>query len=158
MLKPFFDWFQTLAFSIAFRESTWMFAVIEATHLLAIAVFVGAVLIVDLRLLGTGLKERSLPQVARDAHPWLIGSIVALFVTGVPMIMGNGEKYYFSDFFWEKMTVLLVALIYTFTIRRMVLRTDESRPRPALNKAVGLGSMALWLIVTVWGRLIGLLS
>ena len=30
MMKPFFDWFQTLAFSVAFRESTWMFAVIEA--------------------------------------------------------------------------------------------------------------------------------
>ena len=62
MLKPFFDWFATLAFSMAFRESTWMFAVIEATHLLALATFAGAILMVDLRLLGSGLKDRPVAQ------------------------------------------------------------------------------------------------
>ena len=34
------------------------------------------------------------------------------------MVMGNGEKDYYSAFFWEKMVVLVVAFIYTFTIRR----------------------------------------
>jgi uncharacterized protein DUF6644 len=158
MMKPFFDWFQTLAFSVAFRSSTWMFAVIEATHLLALAVFFGAVLMVDLRLLGSGLKERPISQVARDAHPWLVGSLIGLLVTGVPMIMGNGEKYYYSDFFWQKMVILVVAFIYTFTIRGMLIRADEGRVRPIWHKAVGLGSIVLWVFVAVWGRLIGLLS
>src|ERR1700749_5150352 len=158
MLKPFFDWFQTLAFSIAFRESTWMFAVIEATHLLALATFAGAVLMVDLRLLGSGLKERPLAQVARDAQPWLWGSLFALFATGVPMIMGNGEKYYFSEYFWQKMAVLVVALIYTFTIRRRYLKVEEGQMRPVWRKTVGLASIALWLFVAVWGRFIGLLT
>jgi hypothetical protein len=158
MLKPFFDWFQTLAFSHAFRESVWMFAVIEASHLLALAVFAGAILMVDLRLLGTGLKDRPLAQVARDAQPWLIGSIIGLLVTGVPMIMGNGEKYYFSSYFWQKMVVLIVAFIYMATIRRSLLRADESRTSPIWRKAVGLGSLALWVFVAMWGRFIGLLS
>jgi hypothetical protein len=158
MLKPFFDWFATFAFSIAFRESTWMFAVIEATHLLALATFAGAVLMVDLRLLGSGLKDRPVAQVARDAQPWLYGSIIGLFVTGVPMIMGNGEKYYFSEYFWQKMVVLVIAFIYMFTIRRSFVRADEGRRPPLWRKAVGLGSIALWLFVAVWGRFIGLLS
>jgi hypothetical protein len=158
MLKPFFDWFQTLAFSHAFRESVWMFAVIEASHLLALAVFAGAILMVDLRLLGTGLKDRPLAQVARDAQPWLWGSLFALFATGVPMIMGNGEKYYFSEYFWQKMVVLVVAFIYMVTIRRMFVKADEARTAPMWRKAVGLGSIALWLFVAVWGRFIGLLS
>jgi hypothetical protein len=158
MLKPFFDWFATFAFSIAFRESTWMFAVIEATHLLMLAVFAGAVLMVDLRLLGSGLKDRPVAQVARDAQPWLIGSMVGLLVTGIPMIMGNGEKYYFSEYFWQKMVVLVVAFIYMVTIRRRVVRADDERTAPGWRKAVGLGSIALWLFVAVWGRFIGLLS
>jgi hypothetical protein len=158
MLKPFFDWFATLAFSVAFRESTWMFAVIEATHLLALATFAGAVLMVDLRLLGSGLKDRPVAQVARDAQPWLIGSMLGLLVTGVPMIMGNGEKYYFSEYFWQKMVVLVVAFLYMVTIRRSVVRAEEGRTAPIWRKAVGLGSIALWLFVAVWGRFIGLLS
>jgi hypothetical protein len=158
MLKPFFDWFATFAFSIAFRESTWMFAVIEATHLLALATFAGAVLMVDLRLMGSGLRDRPVAQVARDAQPWLIGSMIGLLVTGVPMIMGNGEKYYFSEYFWQKMAVLVVAFIYMVTIRRSVVRKDEAQTTPTWRKAVGLGSIALWLFVAVWGRFIGLLS
>ena len=157
MFKPFFDWFQTLAFSVAFRQSAWMFAIIEAVHLVALAIFAGAVLMVDLRLLGGGVKDRPLAQVARDAHPWLVGSLLALLVTGVPMIMGNGEKYYFSDYFWQKMVVLVIAFVFTFTIRRRVVASGESGS-PAVRKIVGLASIALWLFVAVWGRLIGLLS
>ena len=157
MFKPFFDWFQTLAFSVAFRQSAWMFAIIEAVHLVALAIFAGAVLMVDLRLLGGGVKDRPLAQVARDAHPWLVGSLLALLVKGVPMIMGNGEKYYFSDYFWQKMVVLVIAFVFTFTIRRRVAASGESGS-PAVRKIVGLASIALWLFVAVWGRLIGLLS
>jgi hypothetical protein len=135
-----------------------MFAVIEATHLLALATFAGAVLMVDLRLMGSGLKDRPLAQVARDAQPWLIGSIIGLAVTGIPMIMGNGEKYYFSEYFWQKMVVLVIAFIYMFTVRRRIVRADEGRTAPIWRKAVGLGSIALWLFVAVWGRFIGLLS
>ena len=112
---------------------------------------------VDLRLLGGGVKDRPLAQVARDAHPWLVGSLLALLVTGVPMIMGNGEKYYFSDYFWQKMVVLVIAFVFTFTIRRRVVASGESGS-PAVRKIVGLASIALWLFVAVWGRLIGLLS
>ena len=158
MLKPFFDWFATLAFAVAFRNSTWMFAIIEATHLLALATFAGAVLMVDLRLTGSGLRDRPIAQVARDAQPWLVGSILGLIATGVPMIMGNGEKYYFSEYFWQKMVVLVIAFIYMFTIRRSFVRADESRTSPSIRKLVGLGSIALWLFVAVWGRFIGLLS
>ena len=155
-LRPFFDWFQTLAFSHAFRESVWMFAVIEAVHMLAVAVFVGAFLIVDLRLLGLGLKQRPTAQVARDAQPWMIGSLFALLVTGLPMIMGNGEKYYYSGMFWDKMSVLLLAVIFTFTLRRKVALADEARLGPFWAKAVGLVSIALWGFVAAGGRLIGL--
>ena len=158
MLKPFFDWFQTLAFSVAFRQSVWMFAVIEAVHLLALAVSIGAVLMVDLRLLGLGVRERPVAQVARDAHPWLVGSLLALLITGLPMIMGNGEKYYYSDFFWQKMVVLVLGVVFTFTIRQRVALADEARVGPFWRTSVGIVSIAAWVFVAVWGRLIGLLS
>ena len=158
MLKPFFDWFQTLAFSVAFRQSVWMFAVIEAVHLLALAVFVSAVLMVDLRLLGFGVRERPVAQVARDAQPWLVGSLLGLLITGVPMIMGNGEKYYYSDFFWQKMVVLVLGVVFTFTIRQRIALADEARVGPFWGKSVGIVSIVVWVFVAVWGRLIGLLS
>ena len=56
--------------------SLWLFPVIEAVHLLALSVLGGAVLIVDLRLLGIGLKHRSVAELWREARPWMIGALV----------------------------------------------------------------------------------
>ncbi len=70
MMLPFFTWMQDCAFSVFVRNSVWIFAMDQVVHLLALAVFAGAVLVVDLRLMGTGMKDRSIAQVARDAQPY----------------------------------------------------------------------------------------
>ena len=156
MLKPFFDWFQELPFSVMFRQSTWLFPMFDAVHLVALAIFAGAVLLVDLRLLGVGVKDRPIAAIFRDAQPWFIGSSAVLFVTGVSMLMGNGEKYYYSEFFWEKMIAVVIAFTLTFTLRRRVALAGEGRVRPIWLRATGLTSIGLWAFVVIWARLIGL--
>ena len=158
MLLPFFTWMGNTAAALVIRDSIWIYAFDQCVHLLALAVFAGAVLIVDLRLLGTGVKDRPIAQVARDAQPWLVWGLVGLLVTGVPQLMSNSIKEYYSSWFWVKMGALLVAFIFTFTVRRKVAFTDESRVRPVQAKLVGLVSIALWLGVAITARLIGLLS
>jgi hypothetical protein len=60
----------------AIRNSKWLFPVIESVHLLGLALIGGAVLMLDLRLLNLGLRRQPVRQVAADAQPWLIGSLV----------------------------------------------------------------------------------
>ena len=92
----------------------------------ALAVFAGAVLILDLRLLGGGLRDRPIAQVARDAQPWLVWAFVGLVVTGIPQLMSNSIKEYYSIYFWVKMGILLPAFIFTFTIRRKGSMTSSA--------------------------------
>ena len=158
MLLPFFEWMEALPISNTIRESVWFYALDQSLHLVALAVFAGAVLVVDLRLMGRGMRQTPLAQVARDAQPWLIWSFLALLVTGIPQLLSTAMKEYYSPFFWFKMDVLLVALIYTFTLRRKVTLTDEARVKPIWAKAVGLVSIVLWSGVAIPARLIGLLS
>jgi len=157
-MLPFFQWMESLAFSDFIRMSAWISPAVNVMHLLALVVFTGAVLIVDLRLLGQGLTERPLAQVARDAQPWLIGGFLALLVTGIPQLTTTAMKQYYSPFFWWKMEGLLLGLIFTFTLRRKVTLADEARVGPFWAKAVGLVSIAIWSGVTIGARLIGLLS
>ena len=128
MLKPFFDWFQELAFSVMLRESTWLIPIFDAVHLVALAIFAGAILLVDLRLLGVGLKDRPIAEVFHDAQPWLIGGFSVLFLTGVPMIMGNGERYYYSDFFWEKMVAVVIGIVLTVMVQSSSITTSVLVP------------------------------
>ena len=157
-LLPYFEAMNDLAISAAIRESLWMVAVINTLHLLFLVMFAGAVLIVDLRLLGRGASEQPLSHVARDAQPWLVAALIGLTLTGVPQFLSNALREYHSYLFWMKMAVLLVALAYTFTIRRRITLADETRVAPATRKAVALVSIALWTAVVVQARLIGLFT
>src|SRR5215510_545804 len=158
MLLRFFQAMNETAMSVLIRESLWMTAVFNTLHLLFLVVFVGAVLIVDLRLLGRGASEQPLAHVARDAQPWLIGALIGLTMTGIPQLMSNALREYRSDLFWMKMAILLVAVVFTFTLRRNVTLADESRVAPATRKAVGFISLALWTAVLIHARLIGLFT
>ena len=78
-LLPFFQWCYQTAIGEAIRDSTWLFPLIEAFHLLGLGLTVGAVLIVDLRLLGMGLSKQPVAQLSSEAQPWLLGSLTLMF-------------------------------------------------------------------------------
>lgn len=158
MLLPFFQWMQDLTISGILRNSPWLGPGINVIHLLALVVFAGALLVVDLRLLGTGLTRQPLGPLVRASQPWLIGGFIALAITGGLQLISTGTKQYYSSFFWAKMDILFLALIFTFTLRRWVAEADEARVGPVWGKVVGAVSITLWTTVTIGARLIGLLS
>jgi hypothetical protein len=139
----------------AIRTSPWAFAVIESVHLLALAAIGGAVLVVDLRLLGWGLREQPVKTVARNAFPWMVGSLLVMLVTGTGLFLSEATKCYYSTPFWVKMSSLLAAIIFTFTVRRKITSVDEGRVNPVVYKIVALVSLALWFGVGAGGRWIG---
>lgn len=155
-LLPFFQWLNDLAISKAISESAWIFAVVQAVHLVTLAMFMGALFVVDLRLLGRGFTNQSLRQVARDAQPWLIAGFIGLILTGIPQLLSLAIKEYNSGLFWIKMDILVVAFVFMLTIRRKILLLDEDRIGPVWGKVVGLVSTGLWLGVAIPARLIGL--
>ena len=156
MLQPYFEWLNNLPVSVAINESGWIAAVIQAFHLLALVLFTGGVLVVDLRLLGSGLTQEPVSRVARDSRPWLMWGLIGLTVTGIPQLMSLAQKEYDSEFFWVKMYFLVAALVFTFTVRRKVTQAEEARVGRFWSAVVGLVSIALWTGVVVPARLIGL--
>ena len=159
MMLSFFKWMGELEFSKALGASVWQFALIQAIHLVFLAVFAGAILIVDLRLMGRTLMDRPVSQVARDAQPWLLGGFIGLVLTGVPQMMQNALREYYSIFFWIKMGFTALALIFTFTLRRQVTLAGGGATAVTFQtKVVGLVSIALWAMVAIPARLIGLFS
>jgi cytochrome bd-type quinol oxidase subunit 2 len=156
MLQGFFAYLGELPVSKAIGESLWIYPMIQAVHLVFLAILIGALLIVDLRLLGRGMIRQSVAQVARDAWPWFLIGIVGMVVTGVPQLMQNALREYYSEFFWQKMYFLAAALIFTFTVRMYVTRHEGVAP--VMQKITALVSIFLWMNVAIAGRLIGLFT
>ena len=154
-LLPFFQWAEATSLGEMIRNSSWAFAVIESFHLLALAVIGGTVLVVDLRLLGFGLRAQPVAEVAREARPWFIASLIVMLMTGVGLFLSEAMKCYASTAFTVKMTCLAIAIAFTFTVRASVTSADEGRVRSSWRKAVALVSLALWFGVAASGRWIG---
>jgi hypothetical protein len=111
--------------------------------------------VVDLRLFGFGLRRQPVAQLARDAQPWLIISLMVMLATGALMFTSEAIKCYYHPAFWVKMTSLFLAIIFTFTVRRKVALADETRMGPLRSKLVALVSITLWSGVGIGGRWIG---
>jgi hypothetical protein len=154
-LLPFFEWCENTAIGEAIRNSLWLFPVIEGFHLLALALIGGAVLLVNMRLLGLLLRERPVAELARDVQPWLLGGLLVMFASGVPLFLSESIKCYYSVAFWVKMSALLAVLVFTFTVHRRVTLAGERRVGPVRGRLVAAVSLVLWAAVGWGGRWIG---
>lgn len=154
-LLPFIEWVAASPLSKAISTSTWAFAVIESIHLLALSVIGGAVLIVDLKLLGYGIRTQTLAEVARDAQKWFLGSWTVMIVTGLLLFWSEPQKLYYSTPFAVKMICLLLGTIFALTVRRRVVFAGEGRVSPLVLKLVAIVSLGLWFGVGAGGRWIG---
>ena len=159
MVFAVFQWLERTSLSVAINESLWAFAVVEAIHLVALAVIGGAVLVVDLRLLDLAFQEQRVGDVARVAQPWFVWSLAAMLLTGFVLFLSlAASKYYVHDYFWVKMYFLAGAMLFSFLIRQRVIMGDDARANSALGKVVAIVSLVLWSGVGFAGKAIGYIS
>jgi len=154
-LLEFCRWLQYSAPLHTMRESPWFFPVIATIHLMGLAVIGGAVLVVDLRLLGLGMQNQPAAVLARDAERWLFRGLAVMVFTGILLFMCFATKYYYLTFFWVKMAALVVVIVFTMSVHRRIAMAHEADVSAVQCKVVALISLSLWTIVAVGGRYIG---
>ena len=135
------------------RESNWIFPMIQCIHLLSIALLGGAVLTVDLSLIGVALRPQQPSLVERSARPWLNLSVTVVVITGVLMGFAEALKLYDRQAFFVKMLVLGIAILFTYALRNPLAHRLEPATVPA--RLVATVSIGLWLVVAIAGRWIG---
>jgi uncharacterized protein DUF6644 len=154
-LLPFFQWCEASWLGSSIRASQFMFPVIEAFHLVALAFIGGAILLVDFRLLGFIMKQQPVRALAEETQPYLVGSLIVMIITGTLLFMSESVKCYYSNPFWIKMGALALAIIFTFTARKKVVSSDEGRGGAVWSRAAAVTSIVLWGTVAWGGRWIG---
>ena len=132
----------------------WIFPLGEAAHLCSLCVLAGSLLVVDLRLLGLGLTARPIAELAGAARRWLWVGLAGTAVSGGALLWFEWDRVLPLPAFRMKAAALPVALLFTLTVRRSVLR-DPSRCSPAALRATAVASLLSWLAVAAAGRWIG---
>lgn len=148
--RPYFDWAGNTWLGTTVRDTVWAFPVIETFHLLALAILLGTVLIVNLRVFGVGRSYLPAPQLARQLEPWMLVSIGVLIATGIPMAFSEPEKCFESYSFPVKMLLMVLGIASQFTIqRRWIMKTDASG---AKARIAAVTSILIWTAVGAAGK------
>ena len=151
-LLSLFKWFDHTHVALWIRDSTLLFPAIEVVHLLGLTLLYGAVLVVDLRLLGFGMRRQPVSRLAGQMAPFASLGIGVMLLTGIPLFLSEALKCYVNVAFWFKIGFLLAALVFQYTIHRKIVSSDQTNPIAA--KITGCLSMMLWLGVGLGGRAI----
>lgn len=157
--NAFLDWVEALPLSVAIAESGWLFPTIETVHVIAIALVVGSILMVDLRLVGIGWRDRPVSQLTRELLPWTWIAFTVAIGSGLLMWISSAVRYTHNLPFLIKLGLILLAGLNMACFHAITQRTqdkwDHRLPPPRAVKMAGGTSVALWGAVVVLGRWIG---
>jgi hypothetical protein len=135
-------------------NSSVLIAVAQIVHLLGMTMLLGTILMVDLTLLGYGIRRHPVSTIAAELAPYTWIGLAVMFATGPLNLASEAQRCYDSSFFWIKMALLAVALLFHFTVHRRV--TLAHPPVSAFRARLAGGvSLALWFGVALAAKFIG---
>src|SRR6185295_14508488 len=130
------------------NTNEWAFPVCEVLHILGFATLIGTITMVDLRLLGIGMKKQSAAELLKDTRAWSLAGLALVLISGPLIFSSDPNLYLHNASFRFKITMLVLAIIYNYTIHRWVALKHGSGGLAAI---VGLVSLMLWISVVFGG-------
>jgi hypothetical protein len=158
-VKHFALWLSTTRPSVFIQEhNAWAIPTIQSIHIVGIAMVMGTVLMIDLRVLGWGGTDSTLRQTTDRFGPWLTGSLWLLLATGILMVVGEPVRELVTFSFWLKMALVaigtVVALIFQSSLRRHDQQWGDALVlRPSI-RTLAIVTFLVWASIIVLGRLI----
>lgn len=158
-LHAFFEWLAHTPTSIALNGSSyWYFGLVMAAHLLGISLLGGTALLINLRIVGKGLRAVSIKALTKALSPWFVAGLLLVFATGLWMLVADPLKYYVNIAFRAKVLLLVVVLVLQAAVYRKAKQLSEHGPGAGFAlKLSAVSSVVLWLAVIVAGRVVGLI-
>ena len=154
-LLGFFQWLETTWFGVIAKTWGAAFALVEAVHLLGLAVLGGCVIAGDGRALGLLLTDVPAATVFRRTHRIFVPALLVMLVTGVFMACGVATKIYWLPVYWFKMLALGAGILFHFFIRQPLLQHGLEQLNPVVVRMVAIASLLVWFMVAATGRWIG---
>ena len=151
MLLHLCRWLQGNSFIALINGTAWTAAALEIVHYFSMFILVGSMVIVDLRVLGLVGRQQDATQLADRLFPWIWASLALNFLSGFFMFAGSAIAYYRNDIFYDKVGVVLLAIIANIVVQQKVRKWDQLPAMPASAKLIAVVSIGLWIGAIIAG-------
>ena len=150
------QWLQHTPLASAINESDWLFPLIEGSHILALPISVGMIVLFDLRLTGVAFRGGQAAEAVGQILRWSKIGFTIMFVTGVFLFITQAGKAYGNPFFRTKLILLALlginAAVYQLLFYPKMADWDSAGRAPAGARFCGWLSLIAWIAVIVCGR------
>jgi len=139
--------------------ATAWFPVMESLHVLSITFMLGAILMVDLRVLGVAACVYPVNQVVREMAPWSAWAFLVANLTGLAMFITRASVHAENPAFQIKMALLLLAGIniayFHFRVLPALPGPENSTALPLQARTAAGASLFFWCAIMLAGRWVG---
>lgn len=125
--------------------------VVQTIHLLGVAVIVGSMVFLCLRILGLAANRQDPYEMAQRLFPWFFSAIPVMFISGAVFFLARPQRYIYNPIFTIKTVAFLLTIIASFCLWKYSseLKTNTIRLPTKLLAAV---VMTGWVITALAGR------
>jgi hypothetical protein len=139
------------------RNSRWGYAAVNASHIVGIALLFGAIVPLDLRLIGCW-RSISIQALARILVPMAAAGLILAMAAGALLFSIRAVQYAGTALFQVKLALITCGIANALLLRTAV-HWEASQPAigtvpPPRLRAAGALSIALWLSAIVCGRML----
>jgi hypothetical protein len=154
-------WLKSTSLSSAIVHYPWIWPAAETLHFIGLAMLVGSVGLLDLRMLG--LAKRIPVRPLHLLLGWGILGFAINVVTGAIFFVGEPSQYVHNVPFWLKLLFILLAginalLFYATGVFRDAEAVGPGEDAPFGAKVIAATSLLLWLGVIYLGRMLPFLG
>jgi uncharacterized membrane protein len=157
-ITAFLEALQASSWAVFIHKKAWAFTTVEVVHVFAVSLVLGTIAIVDLRLLGFASTKRPFSELSRQVLPVTWAAFLIAVIAGLLLFISRATDYFVNPAFWIKIALIIVAginmIIFEFITVRDVQKWNLDPTPPQQARIAGGISIASWVLVVVFGRLI----
>jgi hypothetical protein len=155
-IDSFAQWLESTALASAINNHAWVWPLSETLHFVGLALLVGIVGLVDLRMLGLA---KSVPfATLHELLPWAVWGFIINVITGLVFFIAVPSQYIHNIAFQYKLLFIALTginvLVFYFTTFDEAEKLQAGDDAPFKAKVIAAVSLFLWVGVMYWGRML----
>jgi hypothetical protein len=131
------------------------YPVLECFHIAGFALAISMIALIDFRRLGFGFLEQSPAQIERAFRWWTLGGLITAVFSGLLIFSTDPDMYYLNRSFLFKMTLLVIAITFNYTIHR---QSPSGKWSKNSTRLIAGASLLLWTSVIFGGIFIAVVA
>lgn len=145
LLLAFCKWLQSTSLGHAVGSTLWAYPYVQLIHFSGLSLWVGTIVILDLRLLGLTLRSQSVVELADQLFPWKWTGFGIAVIGGISLFSATATTYFRNPAFRVKFPLVLTGVAYHLFVQHNIPKWARDGSVPIRARLAGFFDLAIWL-------------